>query len=113
MRSERSSGDHKYDNSSIKMETIAFTVTAEEELMNALKACGPMLKEAVNISTDCTSEVKSFLRWQKKAQKQSVDEDSNDCDWKLKQEIPGKDSIGMILLALSSLNYEYIADLEK
>jgi len=31
------------------METFAFTVTAEEELMNALKACGPMLKEAVKI----------------------------------------------------------------
>jgi hypothetical protein len=87
MRSKRSSGDHKYDNSSSKMETFVFTVTAEEELMNALKACGPMLKEAVNISTDCTSEVKSLKRLRKKAQKQSVDEDSNDCDWKQKQEI--------------------------
>ena len=49
MSSKRSSGDHKYDNSSSKIETFAFTVTAEEELMNALKACGPMLKEAVKI----------------------------------------------------------------
>jgi hypothetical protein len=72
MRSKRSSGDHKYDNSSSKRETFAFTVTAEEELINALKACGPMLKEAIKISTDCTSEVKSLKRLRKKAQKMKI-----------------------------------------
>jgi hypothetical protein len=67
-----------------------FTITAEEELMNALKACGPLLMEAVDASTDCTAEVKALKKLRKKDQKQqSVEEDGSydNCEWKQKQEI--------------------------
>lgn len=85
-----------------------FAMTAEEELMNALKACGPLLKEAVNLSTDCTAEVKALKKLRKKDQKQqSVEEDSSNdnCDWKQKQEIWEKikeKSITRLLLIIYS-----------
>jgi hypothetical protein len=63
-----------------KMRHVALTATAEEELINALRACGPLLKDAVNASTDYSSEVKSLKNLRRQAQRKGADEDNNSND---------------------------------